>query len=82
MKSLVLFRKVCNMVYCCGLDIPRWKTRERIKQLCEAGNNGIGENREDRFVVCELDVDWQEHSTVRNLLAKPITMAMRLLIRT
>ena len=21
MKSLVLFRKVCNMVYCCGLDI-------------------------------------------------------------
>ena len=27
-----------------------------------AGNNGIGENREDRFVVCELDVDWQRYS--------------------
>lgn len=39
MKSLILFRKVCNMVYCCGLDIPQWKTREKIKQLCEAGNN-------------------------------------------
>ena len=62
MKSLVLFRKVCNMVYCCGRDIPQWKTRERIKQLCEAGNNGIGENREDRFVVCELDIDWQKYS--------------------
>ena len=30
--------------------------------MCEAGNNGIGENREDRFVVCELDVDWQKYS--------------------
>ena len=50
------------MVYCCGLDIPQWKTRERIKQLCDACNNGIGENREDRFVVCELDVDWQKYS--------------------
>ena len=61
MKSLVLFRKVCNMVYCCGLDIPQWRTREKIKQLCEAGNNNIGEDREDRFVVCELDIDWQKH---------------------
>ena len=62
MKSLVLFRKVCNMVYCCGLDILQWKTRERIKQLCEAGKNDISEDREDRFVVCELDVDWQKYS--------------------
>lgn len=62
MKSLILFRKVCNMVYCCGFDIPQWRTREKIKQLCEAGNNNIGEDREDRFVVCELDIDWQKHS--------------------
>ena len=62
MKSLILFRKVCNMVYCCGLDIPQWRTREKIKQLCEAGNNDIGEDREDRFVVCELGIDWQKHS--------------------
>ena len=31
-------------------------------QPCEAGNNGIGENREDRFVVCELDVVWRKYS--------------------
>ena len=62
MKSLILFRKVCNMVYCCGLDIPQWKAREKIKQLCEAGNNDIGGDREDKFVVCELDIDWQKYS--------------------
>ena len=63
MKSLVLFRKVCNMVCCCGLDIPQWKTRKRIEQLCRAGNNSIGEDREDGFVVCELDVNWQNYSS-------------------
>ena len=62
MKTLILFRKVYNMVYCCGLDIPQWRTRGKIKQLCEAGYNNIGEDREDRFVVCELDIDWQKHS--------------------
>lgn len=27
-----------------------------------AGNNVIKKDREDKFVVCELDIDWQKHS--------------------
>ena len=36
MKSLVLFRKVCNMVYCCELDVDWQKySREELAYLCE-----------------------------------------------
>lgn len=62
MKSLVLYRKVCNTVYCCGLDILEHNTRERIKELCAAGNAEIGDDRDDRYVICEIEGNCWDYS--------------------
>ena len=58
MKSLVLFRKIYNTVHCCCLYTPGSNTKERIEQLCVAGNSPL-----DKYIVCEIDGDWRDYPT-------------------
>ena len=51
MKSLVLFRKIYNTVHCCCLYTPGSDTKERIEQLCVAGNSPLGKDAIDKYKV-------------------------------
>ena len=63
MKSLVLYRKVYNTVHCCCLYTQVSDAKERIEQLCEAGNSPLGEDAIDKYIVCEIDGDWRDYPT-------------------
>ena len=56
MKSLVLYRKVYNTVYCCCLYTQGSDAKEKIEQLCEAGNSPLGKDTIDKYMVMRLPI--------------------------
>ena len=63
MKSLVLYCKVYNTVHCCYLYTQGSEAKERIEQLCKAGNSPLGKDAIDKYIVCEIDGDWRDYPT-------------------
>lgn len=63
MKSLTLYRKVDNTVYCCCLCTLGSDARKRIKQMCVAANSSLGKDASNKYAVCEIDGDWRDYTT-------------------